>query len=113
MYVQGDPNLYRAKLEIAYEKLGIVSSNTIYLKIIWRVSTSPIEYISYSDQFCKISYVYFLTIFGPKYEKNYSCRNNSVIFMFSRIFCVNSEIRSIVCNTQVGKYQKKMLFVES
>ena len=74
---------------------------------------SPIEYVSYSDQFCKISNVYSLTIFDQKNERSYSCRNNSVTFMFSRIFCINSEIRSIVCNTQVGKYQNKMLIVES
>ena len=104
---------YPAILAIAYEKLGIAFSNTIYLKIIWRLSTAPIDYIRCSDQFCKISDVFFLTIFGPENERNYSGRNNSVIFMFSCIFRLNSEIRSIVGNTQVRKYQNKMLIVES
>ena len=47
------------KLVIAYEKLRVAFSNTIYSKKNSRISTYTIDYISRSDQFCKMSDVYF------------------------------------------------------
>ena len=54
----------RAKIESSYEKETNAFSNTIYLKIIWRVSTSRIEYLRHTEPFAKINSVSFFMCFG-------------------------------------------------
>ena len=54
----------RAEIESLYEKLSNAFSNTIYLKIIWRVSTFRIEYLPHTEPFAKIDSVSFFMCFG-------------------------------------------------
>ena len=65
--IQGDPKFSppsRANIESFYEKLTNAFSNAIYLKIIWRVSTSRIEYLRNTEPFAKIDSVSFFMCFG-------------------------------------------------
>ena len=47
-----------------YKKMTNAFSNRIYLKIIWRVSTSRIEYLRHTESFAKIDSVSFFMCFG-------------------------------------------------
>ena len=60
-----------------------------------------------------MSDVQFWMYFDAEIETFYYGFKDPVIQVFSCIFRLNSEIRSIVGNTQGRKYQNKMLIVES
>ena len=62
--IQSSAPASRAKIESFYEKLTNAFSNTIYLEIIWRVSTSGIGYLHHTESFPKIDCVSFLLCFG-------------------------------------------------
>ena len=72
--LQGDPKFSpppSAKIESFYEILTNAFLNTIYLKIIWRVSISGIEYLRHTESFSKIDCVSFLLCFGHLDGKNF------------------------------------------
>ena len=67
MNIQGDQKFVppsRAEMKNPPGKLSIAFSNTIYLNIIWKVSTSEINHLRLSESFTKIDNVSFVLFFG-------------------------------------------------
>ena len=54
----------RAEMKNRPGKPSIAFSNKIYLNIIWKVSTSGINYLRLSESFTKINNVSFVLLFG-------------------------------------------------
>ena len=57
-----------AKTGYAYRQLSNAFSNTIYLKIIWKVSCTMIKPLGLSESFCKIDIINFMLIFTIFYQ---------------------------------------------
>ena len=74
LHIQGDqknvPPPSRAEMKNPPEKLRIAFSNTTYLNIIWRFSSTTMHYLCLYDSYCKMNHV---SIFGVLL-KSYFCR---------------------------------------